>query len=53
MATRVYRNLKWHRLLLALLTTVILADTMPHPQLAPGLLHVLALRVEAVFRQSQ
>ncbi|MGG6237744.1 hypothetical protein ACQ4N7_03810 [Nodosilinea sp. AN01ver1] len=53
MATRVYRDFKWNRLLIALLATLIIADTAPHPQLSPGLLHVLALRVQAAIGQGQ
>ena len=31
--------LKWHRLLIALGVTFIVADTYPHPNLPPGLIH--------------
>jgi hypothetical protein len=36
-------KLKWHRLILATLATLIVADTAPHPQLAPGLLQTVTL----------
>lgn len=36
-------KLKWHRLILATLATIIVADTAPHPQLAPGLLQTVTI----------
>lgn len=40
-------DLKWNRLVFALLATLIMADTAPHPQLSPGLLQSLATRIQA------
>jgi hypothetical protein len=45
MQTHTQLDLKWHRLMLAALATLIVADTAPHPQLSPGLLQTLAGRV--------
>lgn len=39
-------NLKWHRLMFVLLATLIVADTVPHPQLSPGLLRSLATHMQ-------
>ncbi|MEO1068900.1 MAG: hypothetical protein AAFW95_07230 [Cyanobacteria bacterium J06638_6] len=38
-------DVKWHRLVIAVLVTLIMADTAPHPQLSPGLLQLLTVRV--------
>jgi hypothetical protein len=38
-------DFKWHRLAIAVLVTLIIADTAPHPQLSPGLLQSLSARV--------
>jgi hypothetical protein len=40
-------DLKWNRLIFALLATLIMADTAPHPQLSPGLLQSLATWVQS------
>ncbi|MGF1516563.1 MAG: hypothetical protein ACFCVB_01990 [Nodosilinea sp.] len=42
-------NLKWRRLIFVLLATLILADTVPHPQLSPGLLRSLTTHVQNQF----
>jgi hypothetical protein len=39
------REIKINRLLLAILFILLLADTVPHPNLAPGLLQSLASQV--------
>ncbi|WOD37611.1 hypothetical protein [Nodosilinea sp. E11] len=49
MSTHARLPLQWHRLLWAVLATLIMADTVPHPQLAPGLLQSLTLRLQAHF----
>lgn len=49
MQTHAKLGLKWHRLMLAMLLTLIIADTAPHPQLAPGLLQTLASRLQTHF----
>ena len=41
-------EIKWNRLLLALVVTVLIADTVPHPGLAPGLLQSLAHQFESL-----
>lgn len=49
MQTLTSLDLKWNRLIFAVLATLIMADTAPHPQLSPGLLQSLAARVQAQF----
>lgn len=49
----IYRDFKWNRLAFALLATLIVADTAPHPQLAPGLLQTLAGRVQTSLQDGQ
>lgn len=51
MQTCIYRDFKWNRLALALLATLMIADTAPHLQLAPGLLQTLAVRVQTSLNQ--
>ncbi|HSM80688.1 MAG TPA: hypothetical protein VLS96_03325 [Nodosilinea sp.] len=46
MQTHAPIDFKWHRLAWALLVTVIVADTAPHPGLSPGLLQSLATQVQ-------
>ncbi|WP_017299173.1 hypothetical protein [Nodosilinea nodulosa] len=53
MQSSVYRDLKWNRLLLTLLVTLVVADTVPCPQLSPGLLHFVAVHVQAAARGGQ
>ncbi|MBW4485529.1 MAG: hypothetical protein KME14_23590 [Tildeniella torsiva UHER 1998/13D] len=53
MQTSIYRDFKWNRLAFALLATLIVADTAPHPQLAPGLLQTLAARVQTSLQDGQ
>ncbi|MBD1916811.1 MULTISPECIES: hypothetical protein [Cyanophyceae] len=47
MQTCLDRDFKWNRLAFVLLATLILADTVPHPQLGPGLLQTLSVRVQS------
>jgi hypothetical protein len=44
-------HVKWHRLALAMLVTLVVADTAPHPDLSPGLLQTLAGRVQTHLDQ--
>jgi hypothetical protein len=46
MQTHAKFDLKWHRLILAVLVTFIVADTAPYPQLSPGLLQTLTTQVQ-------
>ncbi len=46
-------DLKWHRLMLALFVTLVVADTAPHPELSPGLLQTLAGRVQTHLSHSR
>ncbi|MBE9137275.1 hypothetical protein IQ254_08650 [Nodosilinea sp. LEGE 07088] len=39
-------DLKWRRLAIVVLTTLMIADTVPHLQLSPGLLQSLVARVQ-------
>lgn len=42
-------EIKWSRLVMALLVTVVIADTVPHPNLSPGFLHNLAVKLADKF----
>lgn len=45
-------TLKINRLILAIIITFIVADTYPHPNLAPGLVETLSRQAIARFAQS-
>ncbi|MGF1567437.1 MAG: hypothetical protein ACFCVD_05110 [Nodosilinea sp.] len=47
MPSRYTLGIKWSRLLLAILATVVIADTVPHPQLAPGVLQSIVTQLQA------
>jgi hypothetical protein len=40
-----FHRIKWYRLLFVLAVTVLIADTVPHPNLSPGLLQSLTNRL--------
>jgi hypothetical protein len=42
-------NIKINRLILAVAATFLVADTYPHPQLSPGLVETLGIRVHAML----
>ncbi|MBD2108837.1 hypothetical protein [Nodosilinea sp. FACHB-13] len=53
MQTSIYRDFKWNRIAFALLATLILADTAPHPQLSPGLLQTFVVQVQSSLQNEQ
>ncbi|MBD2110921.1 MULTISPECIES: hypothetical protein [Cyanophyceae] len=53
MQTSIYRDFKWNRIAFALLATLIIADTAPHPQLSPGLLQTFAVQVQSSLQNEQ
>jgi hypothetical protein len=44
-------SIKVNRLILAILVTFLIADTYPHPHLAPGLIETLGIRINTTLNE--